>query len=105
VIRKFLVNYAARHQHPWNIAFHVIGLPVTFVLPIVLYLEGFSWLWILITFLFGYALQFVGHAVEGNDAGEVVLVKKSLGMPYIDIIHRPSSSFDSNSTGRTPDTD
>jgi hypothetical protein len=32
-------------------------------------------------FVGGYALQFIGHAVEGNDAGEVVLVKRWLGKP------------------------
>lgn len=33
-------------------------------------------------FFGGYALQFIGHAIEGNDPGEVVLVKRMLGLPY-----------------------
>jgi len=30
----------------------------------------------------GYFLQFLGHLHEGNDMGEVVLVKRLLGLPY-----------------------
>ncbi len=32
-----------------------------------------------------YILQGIGHAIEGNDMGEVVLLKKLLGRPYIAI--------------------
>lgn len=30
----------------------------------------------------GYVLQFLGYVVEGNDAGEMILIKKLLGKPY-----------------------
>lgn len=30
-----------------------------------------------------YVLQWVGHRVEGNDLGEVILVKRFLGRPHI----------------------
>lgn len=30
----------------------------------------------------GYLLQYIGHRVEGNDMGEVILVKRLLGKPY-----------------------
>ena len=30
-----------------------------------------------------YILQGIGHAIEGNDMGEVVLIKKLLGRPYV----------------------
>jgi hypothetical protein len=86
-IRRFLNNYAARHCHPANIALHALGLPVTFLLPPVLVVWGWIsggglWALALIAFVAGYALQFLGHALEGNDAGEVVLLKKWLGRPY-----------------------
>ncbi len=86
-IRRFLNNYAARHRHPANIALHAAGLPVTFLLPPVLIVWGWIsggglWALALIAFVAGYALQFLGHALEGNDAGEVVLLKKWLGRPY-----------------------
>lgn len=92
MIRRFLKNYAERHQHPANQLLHVIGLPVTFVLPVIFLIQERPWWWALGSFLIGYALQFAGHAIEGNDAGEVILVKKSLGMPYIDIVSRTNRS-------------
>lgn len=91
MLRRFLVNYAARHQHPVNRWLHVIGLPMTFLVPIVLLWQGHP-SWGLGSFVIGYLLQFAGHAVEGNDAGEVVLIKKILGMPYIDVVERPNES-------------
>lgn len=36
------------------------------------------WLAALLLFVVGYALQFWGHAIEGNEVGEVTLVKKIL---------------------------
>jgi hypothetical protein len=36
----------------------------------------------------GYALQFVGHLVEGNDMGEWVAIKRVLGLPYVSISSR-----------------
>ena len=81
MLRRFLSNYAARHTHPVNIALHTVGLPVTFAAPVWLLIAGEP-LWAGAAFVGGYALQFLGHAVEGNDAGEAVLVKKWLGKPY-----------------------
>ncbi len=40
MLRRLLTNYAARHQHPANRLLHGIGLPVTFVLPVLLMVEG-----------------------------------------------------------------
>mgnify|MGYP007106202038 CR=1 FL=1 len=36
----------------------------------------------------GYLLQFIGHVHEGNDMGEVILVKKLLGRPYVAVSPR-----------------
>ena len=88
---SILANYAKRHQHPANIALHVIGLPVTFVVPVPLLIHGYPG-WALTSFISGYLLQFAGHAIEGNDAGEVILVKKMLGKPYIDVVDPPNRS-------------
>ena len=86
-MRRFLVDYAARHRHPANIALHAIGLPITFLLPLWLLAigEGF---FALLAFLAGYGLQFLGHAIEGNDAGEVVLLKRLLGREAVPIAPR-----------------
>jgi len=82
-----LRNYLARHQHPANLALHVVGLPVTFVAPLVLLVLRQGW-WALAAFVAGYAMQFLGHAIEGNDAGEMILVKKLLGKPYVAVVSR-----------------
>jgi uncharacterized membrane protein YGL010W len=81
VIRRFLANYVERHQNGWNQLLHLIGVPLTFVVSVVLLVLGHPW-WALAAFVAGYFLQFAGHAIEGNDAGEVILVKRWLGIPY-----------------------
>ncbi|QDU41353.1 hypothetical protein Mal4_57190 [Maioricimonas rarisocia] len=91
MLRRFLVNYYERHQHPANQLLHLIGLPVTFVVPVILLVEGY-YLWAALSFVAGYALQFAGHAIEGNDAGEAILVKKLLGKPYVAVVPRPNES-------------
>lgn len=91
ILRRFLTNYAARHQHPANRLLHAIGLPVTFVLPVILLIERLPG-WAIAAFVGGYILQFVGHAIEGNDAGEVILVKRACGRPYVDVVNRSNRS-------------
>ncbi len=77
-MQRFLANYIQRHQNRWNQLLHMIGVPLTFVVSVVLLVLGQGW-WALWAFLGGYALQFLGHAIEANDAGEVVLVKRGWG--------------------------
>ena len=79
---RFLTNYIQRHTHPLNRLLHLVGVPLTFVVTTVLVIRVEPWWWSVSSFACGYALQFLGHAIEGNDAGEVVLVKKWLGRPY-----------------------
>ncbi len=31
----------------------------------------------------GYLLQWIGHRIEGNDMGELILIKRRLGRPYV----------------------
>lgn len=82
MLRRFLKNYLPRHQNRTNQALHLAGVPLSFVVAPVLALGGADWYWHVGCFVAGYLLQFVGHAVEGNDAGEVVFVKRMLGLPY-----------------------
>ena len=59
----FIDNYKAKHQHPLNRLTHSIGIPLIVVsLP----LFFFNWRWALLMFVIGWALQFIGHALEGN---------------------------------------
>ena len=101
MLRRFLSNYIERHMHPMNRVLHIIGVPVTFVASVVC-LVLHLWWWALACFVVGYALQFLGHAIEGNDAGEVVLIKRILGKPYREfgpLSPRANASGDSAEAG------
>lgn len=95
MLRRFVVNYIARHQNRANQLLHLLGVPLTFVVSVVFLVQHEN-LWALACFIAGYALQFIGHAIEGNDAGEVVLVKKLLGKPYREFApgRKPDSKSD-----------
>ena len=99
MIRKFLNNYLPRHTHPLNRALHAVGVPLSFVAAPAAAIAGAAWYWHVGAFVVGYLLQFAGHAIEGNDAGEVVFVKKKLGLPYREYAPGANSSSDSE----TPD--
>ena len=60
---SFMEDYKAKHRHPLNRLTHTIGIPAIVVsLP----LFFFNWRWALALFIGGWVLQFVGHAIEGN---------------------------------------
>jgi uncharacterized membrane protein YGL010W len=63
VTDSLLENYKAKHRHPLNKLAHSIGIPMI-VLSLPLFL--FNWRWALALFIVGWILQFVGHAIEGN---------------------------------------
>lgn len=94
MIGRFLQNYLPRHRNPLNQFLHLIGVPLSFVVAPVAALAGADWYWHVGCFVGGYLLQFAGHAVEGNDAGEVVFVKKKLGLPYTECAPGANSSSD-----------
>jgi uncharacterized membrane protein YGL010W len=60
---SFIENYKAKHRHPLNKLTHSVGIPM---IALSLPLFFFNWRWALALFLIGWALQFVGHAIEGN---------------------------------------
>ena len=102
MIRRFLKNYLPRHTNRTNRALHLIGVPLTFVGTPAALIEGAHWYYPLGCFVGGYLLQFAGHAIEGNDAGEVVFFKKRLGMPYTEYAPgRHSSSPSDNADDST----
>ena len=60
---SFIETYKAKHQHPLNRLTHSVGIPLIVIsLPLFL----LNWHWALTLFVVGWALQFVGHAIEGN---------------------------------------
>jgi hypothetical protein len=89
----WLRNWLARHQEPLSRGLHYVGIPLTvaaLVLAGVQLWQGRWDLWWRPVGLLaaGYVLQYVGHRVEGNDMGEVILVKKLLGRPYCAVAPR-----------------
>lgn len=58
-----IANYKEKHPHPLNRLSHSIGIPL---IVISLPLFFFDWRWALGMFVFGWILQFAGHAIEGN---------------------------------------
>ncbi len=90
---RWLLNWLERHQSPISRTLHAIGIPLTIIaIPLAawqLYHDLWSLWWrptLLITL--GYLLQFLGHLQEGNDMGELILIKKLLGRPYCAISPR-----------------
>lgn len=85
-LRRALRNWLERHQHPFNFWIHMAGIPLACMgLALFFMLPPTQWYWALAAFVGGYALQFVGHRVEGNDMGEVAGIKRLLGLPYVGI--------------------
>lgn len=86
-------RYLQRHCHPVSRWLHLIGVPLALVavgLFIAYAITGRweRWCWPVVLLAVGYLLQWIGHRIEGNDMGEIILIKKSLGRPYVAISPR-----------------
>lgn len=85
---SFMEDYKAKHKHPLNRLTHSIGIPMIVVsLPLFFW----NWRWALTLFVVGWILQFVGHAIEGNQPaffrnpvylliGPMWIVRRALGV-------------------------
>jgi hypothetical protein len=73
-LRKWLANWLGRHRNRTNRMLHVAGIPATIV-AVPLAVMG-QWLLAAGLLVGGYALQFLGHIVEGNRSGEEELVRR-----------------------------
>ena len=73
-----LANWKKRHRNRTHFWIHMVGIPASFVAAPAFLILGHGWL-ALSAFLAGYALQFLGHLVEGNRSGEEELVRRILG--------------------------
>ncbi|HEX8473168.1 MAG TPA: DUF962 domain-containing protein [Pyrinomonadaceae bacterium] len=95
---SFMEDYKEKHKHPLNRLTHAFGIPMIVVsLPLFI----FNWRWALALFIVGWILQFVGHAIEGNQpaffrnpvyllVGPLWLVRRAAG------IFRPSRTSTKN---------
>lgn len=87
---KLVQGWIARHQDPTSFVLHMIGIPLTILgilmIPIYLYLFSIPiFVFSAVLFFGGYMIQFLGHAWEGTDPGEVILLKRKLGWSYVEI--------------------
>lgn len=76
-----------------SLCLHLVGIPLTVAsipLAVVQLVQGQWGLWWRPALLFGigYLWQWIGHLIEGNDMGEVILIKKWLGRPYVAVSPR-----------------
>jgi hypothetical protein len=82
-------NWLERHQNSFNFWIHMLGIPLALAgLPMLFLLP---WYWGTSAIVAGYILQWVGHRVEGNDVGELILLKRLLGLPVVAVAPRPSA--------------
>ena len=94
-------RYLQRHQHPLCRVLHLVGvpiIPVALILALVQLAQSRWDLWWrpVGLIVLSYLLQWVGHRIEGNDLGEVVLIKKLLGRPYTAVSPRCTRRNDSS---------
>jgi uncharacterized membrane protein YGL010W len=77
-MRDALKNWKSRHRNPVSFWLHMLGIPACFVAaPVLLVLE--EWILAAAFFVGGYAVQFLGHLIEGNRSGEEMLIRRLLG--------------------------
>ena len=93
----WLNTWLARHQHPISRCLHAVAIPmlvVSGVLIVVQLVQGAWSLWWrpVSLIVVSYVLQWVGHRIEGNDMGEVILIKRALGRPYVAVSPRYTAS-------------
>ncbi len=69
----FVIDYCQRHKHPVNAFLHIFGVPAVFVG--LYYLCMGKFLLAVGLIVAGYLFQYLGHQAQGNEVGEVTLIK------------------------------
>jgi hypothetical protein len=89
----FVRRWLQRHRSPASFWLHMFGIPMT-IAAVVLALIQLSqdrwdlWWRPVVLLAVGYLLQWIGHRIEGNDMGEVILIKRILGRPFVAVSPR-----------------
>lgn len=83
----WLERWLERHQNPVSLLLHLVGIPLATLAVLLAAVQLYRWQWLLwwqsaALLAVGYGLQWIGHRIEGNDMGEVILIKRLLGKPY-----------------------
>ena len=72
-VRAFIIDYCQRHAHPVNAILHIFGVPAVFY-GLYLLVAGQPAVGGALIVL-GYLFQYLGHKAQGNEVGEVTLIK------------------------------
>lgn len=72
-IKAFVIDYCQRHAHPMNAVLHIFGVPAAFY-GLFKLVTGDVALGLGLLFV-GYLFQYLGHKAQGNEVGEVTLIK------------------------------
>lgn len=75
----------------------MVGIPLTIVGVFIAVFQLWHGMWDdwwrpFIFWIAGYGLQWFGHFHEGNDMGEVIVVKRMLGKPFVAVSPRYAKS-------------
>jgi Protein of unknown function (DUF962). len=73
-VNWFVKDYIGRHSHPVNAALHIVGVPAAFAGFFLFFTGKDVGRGALLIFV-GYLMQFLGHQAQGNEVGEVTLMK------------------------------
>lgn len=73
-VNWFVKDYIGRHAHPVNAALHIVGVPAAFA-GFFLFFTGKDFGRGALLIFVGYLMQFLGHQAQGNEVGEVTLMK------------------------------
>jgi hypothetical protein len=89
----WLANWLERHQSRLSFWLHMVGIPLAILAVVLAGVQLYYWRWDLwwrpvVLLAVGYTLQYAGHRYEGNDMGEVILLKRLLGRPYVAVSPR-----------------
>ncbi|KKL90402.1 hypothetical protein LCGC14_1905040 [marine sediment metagenome] len=76
MIAKLIRNWIARHRNRTNLMLHAVGIPATIAAVPLAIMRHF--LFAVGLFIAGYALQFLGHMLEGTPSGEGKLLRRIL---------------------------
>src|ERR1700678_1373752 len=76
-VGPFAKDYFERHRHPVNAALHIVGVPAAVygIFQVAAGRNGRDRGVGLTLVVFGYFLQYLGHKRQGNEVGEISLIK------------------------------
>ena len=80
LVDKAIHHWRPRHQNRTNFWLHMVGMPVCFLAAPAMAIVAQGWMAGAL-FVGGYALQLLGHTIEGNRSGEEMLLRKLLSRP------------------------